>query len=87
METSVLGRLMGGKIDSWNLIGTKYGMEQEPSRKSEIMSAMSHEMLIFKAGIDFVLGSSPPFENQIHGRIDPHKGSILWNRCLESLKV
>jgi hypothetical protein len=34
VSVGILGRLMGGKIDSWNLIGTKYGMEQEPSRKS-----------------------------------------------------
>jgi hypothetical protein len=39
---------MGGKIDSWNWVGTTYGTE----------SAMFHKMLIFKAGIDFVLESS-----------------------------
>jgi hypothetical protein len=40
--------VMGGKIDSWNSIGTKNG----------IVSAMSRKMFIFKAGIDFVLGFS-----------------------------
>ncbi len=40
--------VMERKIDSWNWVGTMYGTE----------SAMFHEMLIFKAGIDFVLGSS-----------------------------
>ncbi len=35
--------LWGEKIDSWNRVVTKY----------EIESALSHEMLIFKAGIDF----------------------------------
>jgi hypothetical protein len=37
--------------------------------------------------IDFVLGSPPPPpENQFHDGIDSHKESILWNRCLGSLK-
>jgi hypothetical protein len=40
------GRVFGGKIDFWNWVGTKYGIE----------SAMSHKILIFKAGINF---SSP----------------------------
>jgi hypothetical protein len=49
---------------------------------------MSHKMLIFKAGIDFRLGFylSPP-ENQFHDGDDFHKESILWNRCLGSLKL
>jgi hypothetical protein len=56
--------------------------------KFGIKSAMSHKMLIFKAVIDFVLGSVlPPPENQFHDGIDSHKESILWNRCLGSLKV
>ncbi len=46
----VLGRVMGGKTDSWNWEGTKYGIE----------SAMSHNIFIFKVGIDLVLGSSLP---------------------------
>ncbi len=67
-----------GKIDSWNRIGTRYG----------IKSAMSHQILIFKAGIDFVRGSFLPHpENQFHDGTDSHKESILWNRCLGSLKV
>jgi hypothetical protein len=36
-----------GTIDSWNGVGINYGIE----------SVMSHKMLIFKPGIDFVLGS------------------------------
>ncbi len=35
---------------------------------------MSHKMVIFKAGIDFVLG--PP-KNQFNDGIDSHKESIL----------
>jgi hypothetical protein len=43
-------QVVGGKIDSWNWVGTMYGTE----------SAMFHKikMLILKAGIDFVLGAS-----------------------------
>ncbi len=50
---------------------------------------MSHKMLILKAGIDFILVTPPPFstENQFRDGIDSHKESILWNQCLESLKV
>ncbi len=35
-------RVMGGNIDSWNWVGTKYGIE----------STMLHKMFVFKAGID-----------------------------------
>ncbi len=45
-------------------------------------------MLIFKAGTNFVLGSTlPPLENQFHDGTDSHKESILWNQCLGFLKV
>ncbi len=45
--------------------------------KYVIESAMSHKMLILKAGIDFVLGSSPPpSENQFNNGIDSHKEPI-----------
>ncbi len=58
---------MGRKIDSWNRVEIKYG----------IQSAMSHKMLSFKAGIDFLLGSSlPPSQNQFYNGIDSHKESI-----------
>ncbi len=39
----VFGRFMGRKINSWNWLGTRYGIEL----------VMSHKMLNFKAGIDF----------------------------------
>jgi hypothetical protein len=49
-KAGISGRVMGGKIDSWNGVGAKKRFE----------SSMSHKMVIFKAGIDFVLGYSPP---------------------------
>ncbi len=65
----------GEKIDSWNWVGTKYGIE----------TAMSHKFLISKARI--VLRSSlPPPENQFLDGIDSHNESMLWNRCLGLLK-
>ncbi len=55
------------------------------------MALVGHvpKMLIFKAGIDFYLWSSlpPPPENQFHDGMNPHKKSILGNRCLVSLKA
>ncbi len=45
----IFGRVMGGKIDSWHWVGTKYGIE----------SAMSHDDY-FEAGIVAVLGLSLP---------------------------
>ncbi len=50
---------------------------------------MSHKLLIFKAGIDFAIGSSlaPPPENQFYDGIDSHEELILWNQCPGSLKV
>jgi hypothetical protein len=41
--------------------------------------ATFHQMLIFKAGIVFVLRSPP--ENQFHDGMDSHKDSIPGNRC------
>jgi hypothetical protein len=39
-------------------------------------------MLLFEAGIDFVLGFSLPSpENQFHDGIDFDKESTPWNRC------
>jgi hypothetical protein len=81
-RAGILGRVMGGKIVRWNWVGNTYGID----------SAMTHKMLIFKAGIDFGLGSSPSHypKNQFHDRIDSHKESILWNQCpgvLKSLKI
>jgi hypothetical protein len=42
-----------------------------------------HIKLIFKAGIDLILGFClPPPEKQFHDGIDSYKESILWTRCL-----
>ncbi len=52
---------------------------------------ISQNMLIFKTGIDFVLGSSlPPLKNLFNDGIDSHKESFLWNQMpgiLKSLKI
>jgi hypothetical protein len=70
---------MGGNIDCWNWEGTKY----------EIELANSHKLLIFSAGINFLLGfsPSPPPENQFPDGFDSQNESTLWNWCLGSLKV
>jgi hypothetical protein len=71
-KAGILGRVMGGKIDSWNWEGTKYGIE----------SAMSHKLLICKAGINFLLGFSlPPSRESILRRI----WFSLWIDSVESM--
>jgi hypothetical protein len=67
---------MGGKLNFWNLVETKYRIE----------SACSIKCKFLKLGIYFALAFSllPP-ENRFRDGIDSHKEAILWNRCLGSL--
>ncbi len=77
-RAAILGRVMRWKIDSWNWAGSSL----ESSRPYGIP-----EMLISKAGIYFVIWSSLSHPREsIPWRIS-HKESILWHRCLRSLKV
>jgi hypothetical protein len=65
---------------------TAYGRKNRfPEMSSnQVWTRVGHvpSMLIFEAGIDFVLGFSlPPPENQFHDGIDSDKESTPWNRC------